>query len=80
MQKDALFILTNELNRTTHQRTHHGYPDVPVSAPFPPSQQIYLHAQLATYDVQHFDGTTVGFNLDQTIAPGEHKVYLVYRH
>ena len=70
--------LTNQLKDTFHHDALHGYPDVPVSAPFPPSKRISLHTQLAAYDVRHSDGATVGFNPDQTIAPGESIQYIWY--
>ena len=37
-----------------------------------------MHAQLVEYDVRHSDGATVGFNLDQTIGPGESITYRWY--
>lgn len=70
--------LTNELKDIFHHGALHGYPEVPVSAPFPPSKRISLHAQLVNYDVRNSDGATVGFNLDQTIAPGESIKYIWY--
>lgn len=56
----------------------HGYPSVPVEAPFPPSRRISMHAQLAEYDVRFSDGATVGYNYDQTIGPGESIIYRWY--
>ncbi|MFZ5828078.1 MAG: multicopper oxidase domain-containing protein [Bacillota bacterium] len=56
----------------------HGYPAVPVQAPFPPSPRISMHAQLLTYVVQGSDGATVGFNPDQTVGPGETITYRWY--
>lgn len=56
----------------------HGYPGVPVDAPFPPSLRISLHPQLLVYDVRSSDGATVGFNPDQTVAPGKSITYRWY--
>lgn len=44
-------------------------------APFPQSNRISLHPQGTRYDVQGSDGTTVGFNYDQTVGPGESITY-----
>lgn len=44
-------------------------------APFPRSNRISLHPQGTKYDVQGSDGTTVGFNYDQTVGPGESITY-----
>ena len=70
--------LTNQLSGEFHHHKEHGYPEVPVEAPFPPSKRISLHAQLASYDVRYSDGATVGFNLDQTVGPGESITYRWY--
>jgi manganese oxidase len=69
--------LTNQLTEPIHhEQDHiHGYPEVPVEAPFPPSKRISLHPQLVAYDVRTSDGATVGFNYDQTIGPGESITY-----
>lgn len=58
-----------------HHRAIHGYPFVPVEAPFPSSARISLHPQLVDYDVRGSDGATVGFNPDQTVGPGESITY-----
>ncbi len=60
--------LTNHLFKPLVQDQH---PEVPVDAPFPPSNRVSLHTQLLKYDVLGSDGAAVGFNPDQTIAPGE---------
>jgi len=39
------------------------------------SERASLHPQRLEYDVQGSDGATVGFNFDQTIAPGETITY-----
>ncbi|WP_440770626.1 multicopper oxidase domain-containing protein [Natronorubrum sp. DTA28] len=39
------------------------------------SNRSSLHPQRLEYDVQGSDGATVGFNFDQTIAPGETTTY-----
>lgn len=68
--------LHNKLVDRFHHDEFHGYPSVPVEAPFPPSLRISLHADMVDYDVRGSDGATVGFNPDQTIAPGE---FITYR-
>lgn len=71
--------LHNKLKRNNfHNPIVHGYPGVPVEAPFPPSLRISLHTQLLDYDVRGSDGATVGFNPDQTIGPGESITYRWY--
>jgi len=64
--------LTNHLFKQIAQDSH---PEVPVSAPFPPSNRVSMHAQLLKYDVLGSDGATVGFNYDQTVAPGDSITY-----
>lgn len=70
--------LCNQLCPDFHNKLIHGYPRVPVEAPFPPSLQISLHAQLLAYDVKGSDGANVGFNPEQTIGPGETITYRWY--
>jgi manganese oxidase len=70
--------LHNKLFKPFHDDGKHGYPLVPVEAPFPTSNRISLHAQLLNYDVRGSDGATVGFNPDQTIGPGERITYRWY--
>ncbi|KGA96589.1 multicopper oxidase [Alkalihalobacillus alcalophilus ATCC 27647 = CGMCC 1.3604] len=70
--------LHNKLINKFHHGDIHGYPEVPVEAPFPPSLRISLHPQLVAYDVRGSDGATVGFNPDQTICPGESITYRWY--
>ncbi|MGG3197261.1 multicopper oxidase domain-containing protein [Priestia aryabhattai] len=70
--------LTNKLTDSFHNEKRHGYPEVPVEAPFPPSERISLHAQLVAYDVRDSDGATVGFNLDQTVGIDESITYQWY--
>lgn len=64
--------LTNHLFKPIKQVLH---PGVPVDAPFPPSNRASIHAQLLKYDILDSDGATVGFNYDQTAAPGESITY-----
>lgn len=64
--------LTNHLFKPIVQDPH---PGVPVDAPFPPSNRVSLHAQLLKYDVLGSDGATVGYNYDQTVAPGDSITY-----
>jgi hypothetical protein len=42
------------------------------------SNRVSLHSQLLAYDVGSSDGATIGTNPDQTVAPGETKVYTWY--
>jgi FtsP/CotA-like multicopper oxidase with cupredoxin domain len=51
------------------------FPGVPVDVPWPASNRVSLHVQRLIYDVRDSDGATVGFNLDQTIGPGESIIY-----
>ncbi|WP_055669786.1 multicopper oxidase domain-containing protein [Desnuesiella massiliensis] len=64
--------LTNHIFNPITQDEH---PRVPVDTPFPPSNRVSIHAQLLKYDVLVSDGATVGFNYDQSIAPGESITY-----
>jgi len=70
--------LHNMLPENLHNEGVHGYPSVPVEAFFPSSSRISLHTQMLQYDVRGSDGATVGYNLDQTIAPGESITYRWY--
>ncbi|WP_281883474.1 multicopper oxidase domain-containing protein [Paenibacillus sp. YYML68] len=70
--------LHNRLTDSVHADERQGYPEVPVEIPFTPSLRISLHPQLIAYDVRSSDGATVGFNPDQTIAPGESITYRWY--
>lgn len=70
--------LHNKLSADFHHDDFHGYPQVPVEAPFPPSMRISMHPQLVEYDVRGSDGATVGFNPDQTVGPGESITYRWY--
>ncbi len=42
------------------------------------SNRVSMHPQLLTYDVGNSDGATIGFNPDQTVGPGESRVYAWY--
>lgn len=42
------------------------------------SNRVSLHPQMVQYDVQGSDGATIGYNHDQTIAPGETITYHWY--
>ncbi|MCP8615273.1 multicopper oxidase domain-containing protein [Salirhabdus salicampi] len=74
--------LTNRLNANTlhkpkNKNTHH-YPSIKLNNFYHPSLRISLHPQLVQYDVKSSSGETVGFNPDQTIAPGETITYQWY--
>jgi len=48
---------------------------VPANVPsFPESSRVSIHAGMVKTDVYMSDGTTVGYNWDQTIKPGETKI------
>lgn len=51
------------------------FPNVPVETPWPPSNRVSLHVQNLKYDAGGSGGATVGFNPDQTVAPGGTIVY-----
>jgi FtsP/CotA-like multicopper oxidase with cupredoxin domain len=59
--------LTNKLPETLPPTE---YPDVPVSAPWFPSNRVSLHVHNLKYDARGSDGATIGFNPDQTVGPG----------
>ncbi|HEX2729193.1 MAG TPA: Ig-like domain repeat protein [Rubrobacteraceae bacterium] len=40
--------------------------------------RVSLHPQLVKYDVRGSDGSAVGYNRDQTVAPGDRKLYRWY--
>lgn len=40
--------------------------------------RVSLHPQIVKYDVRGSDGTAVGYNRDQTVAPGDSKLYRWY--
>lgn len=54
------------------------FPEVPVQTDYPASNRVSLHANLLKYDVLSSDGTTVGYNPDQTIGVGETITYKWY--
>ncbi|WP_437874789.1 copper oxidase [Sorangium sp. So ce513] len=43
-----------------------------------PSNHVSLHPQLVTYDITTDDGANVGYNEQQTVAPGEYREYTWY--
>ncbi|WP_437964396.1 copper oxidase [Sorangium sp. So ce260] len=43
-----------------------------------PSNHVSLHPQLVAYDVRTDDGANVGWNEEQTVAPGESRQYTWY--
>jgi manganese oxidase len=57
---------------------HDGDVPLPVDAPFGKSNRVSIHPSLTKYDVTRSDGTTVGYNYDQTIAPGASRTYTWY--
>jgi hypothetical protein len=68
---DCLKItLSNHLPETGPPR-HGDDVALPANAPFPRGNRISLHAGMVDTPVIQGDGTTVGYNFDQTLAPGE---------
>jgi len=67
--------LTNRLKKPLKQTFH---PDVPVNSNYPPSNRVSLNPGLVLYDPLHSGGTTVGYNPDQTVGPGESITYRWY--
>ena len=57
---------------------HTGDVPLPADAPFPSGNRVSLHAAMVDANVTSADGATVGYNFDQTVAPGaEHHRLLV---
>jgi len=50
---------------------HDGDVPLPADAPFPSSARVSIHASMVKYDPLRNDGATVGYNYDQTVAPGK---------
>ena len=70
-----------EINLTNHlfnKVSESKFPEVPVQTDYPASNRVSLHANLLKYDVLSSDGTTVGYNPDQTIGVGEKITYKWY--
>ncbi|MCA2211409.1 multicopper oxidase domain-containing protein [Jidongwangia harbinensis] len=49
---------------------HTGDVPLPADAPFPRGNRVSLHPALVEYLTTSADGATVGYNYDQTVAPG----------
>jgi manganese oxidase len=70
-------LLKNEL--PTVLPVHTGDLPVPPNVPsFPRSNRVSMHPSLLTFDVTQSDGATVGYNFDQTVAPGATLLYTWY--
>ena len=70
-------LLKNELPKVLP--AHTGDLPVPPNVPtFPRSNRVSMHPSLLTFDVTQSDGATVGYNFDQTVAPGETILYKWY--
>ena len=54
------------------------FPEVPAMQKWPYSPKVSMHTQFAVYDPLYSDGTTVGFNPDQTVDVGESITYSWY--
>ncbi len=78
--------LTDAETRTLGPGTHTFTVDLPepthplprANAAWTESLRMSMHAQKLRYDAQGSDGATVGFNYDQTVAPGEEITYRWY--
>ncbi|AHY46489.1 Hypothetical Protein RradSPS_1206 [Rubrobacter radiotolerans] len=74
--------LTNKL--TQNFLRHNGAPDGDAMQPLEPDTgtpaglRVSLSPQLLRYDVRGSDGTTVGYNRDQTVGPGASRLYRWY--
>ncbi|QIN79372.1 hypothetical protein GBA65_13580 [Rubrobacter marinus] len=74
--------LTNKL--TPKFLEHKGAADGDAMPPLEPMTgtpaglRVSLHPQTVQFDVRGSDGTAVGYNRDQTVAPGESKLYRWY--
>ena len=82
-QGDCIEVrLTNKL--TPGFLEHNGAQDGDAMQPSEPDTgtdaglRVSLHPQLVKYDVRGSDGTAVGYNRDQTVGPGESKLYRWY--
>ncbi|QLG60504.1 multicopper oxidase domain-containing protein [Halorarum salinum] len=53
----------------------HAHPEMRTEHPWDRSKRMSMHATHLEYDVLGSDGATVGFNWDQTVAPGETITY-----
>ncbi|HET7479640.1 MAG TPA: hypothetical protein VFJ72_09020 [Rubrobacteraceae bacterium] len=75
--------LTNHLTPAWLQHGNAGT-DGDAKAPTEPDAgtpaglRVSLHPQLVKYDVRGSDGTAVGYNKDETVAPGDRKLYRWY--
>lgn len=75
---DCLRItLSNHLPATGPPRHGDDVP-LPADAPFPRGNRISLHAGMVDTPVIQGDGTTVGYNFDQTLAPGQTRMTTWY--
>jgi hypothetical protein len=74
--------LANRLPRSF--LAHNGVQDGDASLPLEPETgtpaglRVSLHPQLVRYDVRGSDGSAVGYNRDQTVAPGDSTLYRWY--
>jgi len=69
--------LKNELPED-YADDEHEDPPMRVKRDWDPSNRVSLHPERITYDPNGSDGATVGFNYDQTVAPGEEITYRWY--
>ncbi|WP_254537341.1 multicopper oxidase domain-containing protein [Halomarina litorea] len=78
--------LVDAETRTLGPGTHTFTVDLPepthplprANAPWEESLRMSMHPHKLRYDAQGSDGATVGFNYDQTVAPGEEITYRWY--
>lgn len=88
----AEVTLTNKLTPAflAHRGALDGDPNLPAedgpgrhaeegsTVATPAGLRVSLHPQLLGYDVRGSDGATVGYNRDQTVAPGASRIYRWY--
>jgi hypothetical protein len=75
---DCLDITLSNRLPATGPPSHGDDVALPVAAPFPRGKRISLHAGMVDTPVIQGDGTTVGYNFDQTLAPGESRAMTWY--
>lgn len=76
--------LTNKLTKSWLDKHPNAGTDGDAMSPMeneagtPAGLRVSLNPQLVKYDVRGSDGTTVGYNGDQTVGPGESRLYRWY--
>jgi hypothetical protein len=75
---DCLKVTLRNGLPSTGLPAHDGDVPLPADAPFPKSARVSMHPSLVRYDPLRSDGATVGYNYDQTVAPGKALTYQWY--